>query len=164
MAPLFIVAERREVGSSAGKEAAGTFWREKAAGKWWYRWQGGPGRRIGAGAPDRILPHRGRHGSVGSFIGLAKRWLDFGGAGVGRFSARAQFPRRPCFVRRFGGAGGDALSSDCATPLSISTRMRRSIGNGLLDSIYTARLIEARVSNPRWLLQSIYCFKVCIPC
>jgi hypothetical protein len=24
-----------------------------------------------AGAPDRILPHKGRHGSAGSFIGLA---------------------------------------------------------------------------------------------
>jgi hypothetical protein len=55
----------------------------KPAGRRWCRCQGGPGRRIGA--PNRMLPHRGRHGSAGSFIGLAHAPARFWGHRCGPF-------------------------------------------------------------------------------
>jgi hypothetical protein len=51
--------------------------------------KGAPGIRLAlpwcAGAPDRILPHRGRHGSAGSFIGLAHASVRFWGRRCGPF-------------------------------------------------------------------------------
>jgi hypothetical protein len=56
-----------------------------------------------AGAPDRILPHRGRHGSTDSFIGLAHAPARFWGAPVqAGFRHRAQL----CADRVLGGVLG----------------------------------------------------------
>jgi hypothetical protein len=38
-----------------------------------------------SGAPDRILPHKGRHESAGSFIGLAHALAQFWGRRCGPF-------------------------------------------------------------------------------
>jgi hypothetical protein len=58
---------RRESGGVAGKGAPGV----------------GLALPRDAGAPNRILPHRGRHGSAGSFIGLAHAPARFWGRRCG---------------------------------------------------------------------------------
>jgi hypothetical protein len=76
------------------------------------------GRGIGselsraAGAPDRILPRRGRCGGVGYFFGLegAPAWFWERWCGP-FFCPQAQLTRRAHFGSGFGAAGGDALST-----------------------------------------------------
>jgi hypothetical protein len=66
--------------------------REESGRKKWRKVAGVAGNRAlgvklklsrGAGALDRILPYRGRHGSTDSFIGLAPVLAGFWGRGCG---------------------------------------------------------------------------------
>jgi hypothetical protein len=102
-APLFIVADRQEAGSSAGNSGGKGSGGKGSGGK--QRWEvsggrnqresggvaakGAPGVGLAlprcVGAPDRILPHKSRHGSNGSFIGLAQTPARFWGSRYGPF-------------------------------------------------------------------------------
>jgi hypothetical protein len=48
-------------------------------------------------------------GAPAHLLGSPTRRLDFGAAVQAVFWPRAQFPRRPCFGKRFGAVDGDAL-------------------------------------------------------
>jgi hypothetical protein len=76
-----------------GKEATGRkrqerkLWKDSSVRNWWVC--GGVAGKLargidlalprGAGAPNRILPRRGRHGSADSFIGLVPAQTSFWG-------------------------------------------------------------------------------------
>jgi hypothetical protein len=116
--PLFIAVDRREAGSSAGNSggnrSGGKQQREVSDGRN-RRENGGVAAKgapdVGlalpqcAGAPDRILLHRGWHRSAGSFIGLAHTPARFWRRRCGLFFwPQAQITCRLYFRRRFGAA------------------------------------------------------------
>jgi hypothetical protein len=90
---MFIAVDRREAGSSVGNSGGKHRW--KVSGGRNRRESGGVAAKgapsVGlvlprcAGAPDRILPHRSRHGSAGSFIGPAHAPARFWGRRCGPF-------------------------------------------------------------------------------
>jgi hypothetical protein len=122
------VNQRGTAGNGRIGGEIGGIW-EKPAGRCWCRWQGGPGVGLAlprdAGAPDRTLPRRGRHGSAGSFVGLAFVPAILEPPVRAGFWPRVQFPCQPYFGRRFGSAGGDALTFTVG-PMDGSSQKRFS--------------------------------------
>jgi hypothetical protein len=117
---------RRRRGGCSGREPAGSG--QKWRG-WWGKWRdmGKTGGKATVSLPRgpcasdwrcRELPALpigscrtgAGTGAPAHLLGSPTHRRDFGGADAGRFWSRAQFPCRPRFGRRFGAAGGDALS------------------------------------------------------
>jgi hypothetical protein len=116
---------RRRRGGCSGHELAGSGgkWRgwwgiggiwEKNSGKVCFASKGvlAVGAELSrcAGAPDRILPHRGWHGSADSFIGLAPAPARVLGRRCGPVFAPSPISTPAAFWKQVGSAGKDALN------------------------------------------------------